>query len=122
MIRRPPRSTLFPYTTLFRSPATGEVYVAMGELHYEWDDLDSAEYRLKEGVKLAERTGQLGSLVDGYVSLSRLKQAQGDTDGALEAAREAERLARSSGVGQFTVEAAAWKSRLHLAQIGRAHV
>src|SRR3712207_7201198 len=23
MIRRPPRSTLFPYTTLFRSPATG---------------------------------------------------------------------------------------------------
>src|SRR3712207_7729755 len=28
MIRRPPRSTLFPYTTLFRSPALprGEVY------------------------------------------------------------------------------------------------
>src|SRR3989449_7933235 len=24
MIRRPPRSTLFPYTTLFRSPLTGE--------------------------------------------------------------------------------------------------
>src|SRR2546422_2898383 len=25
MIRRPPRSTLFPYTTLFRSPRPGEV-------------------------------------------------------------------------------------------------
>src|SRR5438034_8786100 len=25
MIRRPPRSTLFPYTTLFRSPPTGAV-------------------------------------------------------------------------------------------------
>src|SRR2546425_8746613 len=25
MIRRPPRSTLFPYTTLFRSPDTGAV-------------------------------------------------------------------------------------------------
>jgi len=24
MIRRPPRSTLFPYTTLFRSPAFGQ--------------------------------------------------------------------------------------------------
>src|SRR4029079_8062158 len=24
MIRRPPRSTLFPYTTLFRSPAVGD--------------------------------------------------------------------------------------------------
>src|SRR2546422_9259524 len=29
MIRRPPRSTLFPYTTLFRSP-----YVAEGERHF----------------------------------------------------------------------------------------
>src|SRR2546422_7272264 len=27
MIRRPPRSTLFPYTTLFRSPAAGSVTV-----------------------------------------------------------------------------------------------
>jgi LuxR family transcriptional regulator, maltose regulon positive regulatory protein len=97
-------------------PATGEVQVAMGELLYEWDELDSAEDRLKEGVRLAERTGQLGSLVDGYVSLSRLKQAQGDTDGAVETAKDAERLARSSGVRQFVVEAAAWKARLHLAQ------
>jgi LuxR family transcriptional regulator, maltose regulon positive regulatory protein len=97
-------------------PATGEVQVAMGELLYEWDELDSAEDRLKEGVRLAERTGQLGSLVDGYVSLSRLKQAQGDTDGAVETAKDAERLARSSGVRQFIVEAAAWKARLHLAQ------
>src|SRR5438874_6248889 len=30
MIRRPPRSTLFPYTTLFRSHATGEARVAAG--------------------------------------------------------------------------------------------
>src|SRR5690349_24738684 len=28
MIRRPPRSTLFPYTTLFRSPACSELRVA----------------------------------------------------------------------------------------------
>src|SRR3712207_9181045 len=26
MIRRPPRSTLFPYTTLFRSPADKKIY------------------------------------------------------------------------------------------------
>src|SRR3712207_7006273 len=26
MIRRPPRSTLFPYTTLFRSPGTTQLY------------------------------------------------------------------------------------------------
>src|SRR3712207_8068474 len=28
MIRRPPRSTLFPYTTLFRSTPDGTLYVA----------------------------------------------------------------------------------------------
>src|SRR5687767_15587138 len=30
MHRRPPRSTLFPYTTLFRSPATASVAMAVG--------------------------------------------------------------------------------------------
>src|ERR1051325_6527445 len=28
MIRRPPRSTLFPYTTLFRSPSTSNAFAA----------------------------------------------------------------------------------------------
>src|SRR2546426_4137108 len=32
MIRRPPRSTLFPYTTLFRSRGVGEIPVAVAEL------------------------------------------------------------------------------------------
>src|SRR5947208_15888135 len=30
MIQRPPRSTLFPYTTLFRSRALGVVWIAEG--------------------------------------------------------------------------------------------
>src|SRR5256885_12884737 len=33
MIRRPPRSTLFPYTTLFRSPEAGRVLLDGTELH-----------------------------------------------------------------------------------------
>src|SRR3712207_7894425 len=31
MIRRPPRSTLFPYTTLFRSPSVGMADVPLDE-------------------------------------------------------------------------------------------
>src|SRR2546428_10044114 len=31
MIRRPPRSTLFPYTTLFRSPPSGPSFSSVGE-------------------------------------------------------------------------------------------
>src|SRR3712207_9091487 len=45
MIRRPPRSTLFPYTTLFRS-ATGEVAV---------DELDVDDARLLEVVEQRRR-------------------------------------------------------------------
>src|ERR1044072_10053202 len=44
MIRRPPRSTLFPYTTLFRSSLRGErayllniiASVTQGELRFDW--------------------------------------------------------------------------------------
>src|SRR3712207_3081759 len=44
MIRRPPRSTLFPYTTLFRSIQHLAVYV---------DDLDAAiEHLRRHGVSL----------------------------------------------------------------------
>src|SRR3712207_8512348 len=45
MIRRPPRSTLFPYTTLFRSnnpdPSTGWYNRSTGgpKVHFECDDL-----------------------------------------------------------------------------------
>src|SRR5256885_17231270 len=40
MIRRPPRSTLFPYTTLFRSPsrAPGRVAFACSANHAWWFD------------------------------------------------------------------------------------
>src|SRR5256885_8867593 len=38
MIRRPPRSTLFPYTTLFRSsPAAVLVFVGFGRAHAQLD-------------------------------------------------------------------------------------
>src|SRR5256885_12312594 len=35
MIRRPPRSTLFPYTTLFRSAGAG--VLGQGGVDYMWD-------------------------------------------------------------------------------------
>src|SRR2546422_38402 len=37
MIRRPPRSTLFPYTTLFRSVAEGAGEIAIDPVMQPWD-------------------------------------------------------------------------------------
>jgi LuxR family maltose regulon positive regulatory protein len=97
-------------------PATGEVKVVIGELLYEWDELEVAACRLKEGIRLSERMGQLDTLVDGYVALSRLEMAQGNAESALESAWEANSLAQRSGAGEEIVEAAAWNARLHLAR------
>jgi len=97
-------------------PATGEVHVVIGELLYEWDELETAARRLKEGIRLAERMGQLDTLVDGYVALSWAEMAQGTAESALETAQEANSLAQRSGTGEAIVEAAAWNARLHLAR------
>src|SRR5256885_7159825 len=53
MIRRPPRSTLFPYTTLFRSvdPAVREAGRGMGMT--DWQLLTLVELPLGFGVMLA---------------------------------------------------------------------
>jgi LuxR family maltose regulon positive regulatory protein len=88
--------------------------VAVGKLLYEWDELETAARRLKEGIRLAERMGQFDTLVEGYVTLSRLEVAQDNTERALESAREANSLAQRSGAGEAIVEAAAWNARLHL--------
>ena len=96
--------------------ATGEVHVVIGELLYEWDELQAAAHRLTEGISLAERMGQFETLVDGYVALSRVEMAQGTAESALESAQEANSLAQRSGAGEAIVEAAAWNARLHLAR------
>src|SRR3712207_7691107 len=56
MIRRPPRSTLFPYTTLFRSIATGSNYVRIGNtsvatIHGQVAYTFTSDRNTKEGFK-----------------------------------------------------------------------
>jgi LuxR family maltose regulon positive regulatory protein len=95
-------------------PAVGRVRIGLGELLYERDDLAAAERELTLGTGLAERAGELEVLARGQVALSRVRRARGDAEGALELAREAERLARDSGAPQAIADAALWRARLHL--------
>src|SRR3712207_9167556 len=53
MIRRPPRSTLFPYTTLFRSLG-GELVIARGELVEIGDGFRIPELLEATGARLRE--------------------------------------------------------------------
>src|SRR3712207_8164667 len=79
MIRRPPRSTLFPYTTLFRSPAV--------LLRESW----------REGGKVHKRTlANLSALPDDAVEVLR-RALKGET---LISAEESVRVERSLPYGQ----------------------
>src|SRR2546430_4555025 len=60
MIRRPPRSTLFPYTTLFRSPLAHErAAVDGGEDHVLAADVDAALGVARLEVELRRRLRDL---------------------------------------------------------------
>src|SRR5258708_23717897 len=66
MIRRPPRSTLFPYTTLFRSP-TGMFYVRIfaifhDTIHFIW--FKSKRANIVLGSVLGWLTGTMFALLD----------------------------------------------------------
>ncbi len=63
-------------------PAGGLAYVGRGNLEYEWNHLDAATSLLKEGIKLCERTGNGRAILQAYITLAFIKQAQEDTSGA----------------------------------------
>src|SRR2546422_7095837 len=65
MIRRPPRSTLFPYTTLFRSHAPCFVLLVA---HYEHDELIAAPLGLAPARGLADRKSTRLNSSHGYIS------------------------------------------------------
>src|SRR3712207_8479957 len=62
MIRRPPRSTLFPYTTLFRSPVCGSAGPCRGA---RFDLAPSTTERPTRGWYAANHTGHLSLCVRG---------------------------------------------------------
>src|SRR5690242_21188385 len=68
MIRRPPRSTLFPYTTLFRSHQRRELPVGQEARRLDPSDVlledDGERGRLRHGPRSEEHTSELQSHVN----------------------------------------------------------
>ncbi len=95
-------------------PAIGLIHVGLGEVLYEWNDLDTATYHINEGIAIAFQSGYLDIATDGYLVLARLRQARGDHAGAAEALREAEKTAQRNNVERFIAQVAAHQARLAL--------
>ncbi len=64
-----------------QSPLAGIAEIGLGNLYYEWNDLESSGNHFKAGVALANHWKHAESLLNGTLGLARLKHAQGDTPG-----------------------------------------
>ena len=73
---------------------TAELYMGLSELHLEQGDLEAAKVYLLKGEALGEQASLPGFEFLWDIARARIKEAEGDLDGALDLLNEAERLYR----------------------------
>ena len=71
---------------------TADMHVGMSELHRERDDLEAATQHLLRSKEQGEHTGFPQNPYRWRVAMARIREAEGDLDGALDLLQEAERL------------------------------
>ena len=71
---------------------TADMYVGMSELYRERNDLHAATQHLLRSKELGELAGLPQNRYRWCVAMARIREAQGDLDGALDLLYEAERL------------------------------
>ncbi len=99
-----------------RQPIAGMALIGLGLMELERYDLEAATRYLTEGIELVEKWGEAGA-INGYIGLARVRQAQGDEQGALEAIQTAQRLAeRFDAMDLDDITVALCRARLWIAQ------
>jgi LuxR family transcriptional regulator, maltose regulon positive regulatory protein len=71
---------------------TADMYVGMSEVHRERDDLPAATQQLLRSQELGEHIGLPQNRYRWRVAMARIRQAEGDLDGAVDLLNEAERV------------------------------
>jgi LuxR family maltose regulon positive regulatory protein len=77
-------------------PLVGWVYIRMGELLYEWNELAQAWDHVSQGLERAELGGDVRAMMAGYLIAGRLKLTQGDVEAAGEYLAQARPLAENA--------------------------
>jgi LuxR family maltose regulon positive regulatory protein len=100
---------------------TADMYVGMSELLRERNELDAATQHLLRSKQLGELIGLPQNRYRWHVAMSRIREAQGDLDGAVDLLGEAERL-YMSGLAPNVRPIAALRARVWVAQgrLGKA--
>jgi LuxR family maltose regulon positive regulatory protein len=91
-------------TGLHCLPDLSLAYLGLADVHYEWNELDTAEQHVREAIALGEPGGSLGLLMNGYTLLARIRQARGDVQEAREIIRALEQVIHQRDVVQATAD------------------
>jgi LuxR family maltose regulon positive regulatory protein len=94
-------------------PEEASAYVGLGEIRREWNALTPALETLTRGLELANLIGEMSILSTGYMTLARVKYAQGETEQAFEVLQQAEQRLH---IPPHTAQLVACRVRLWIAQ------
>ena len=98
-----------------RLPAAGLGHLRLSDALLHQNDLEGALGHVREGIELCKQWGMANPLWEGYLGLAWVLQATGDEAGALDAMREAQRVATSMSLA-IARATAADQASLYLAQ------
>ncbi len=96
-------------------PHVGMAHLGLAEVLYERDELIAAQEHATQGVALSRHLAFTQPLASSLGMLARIRQAQGDPSGALEAIGQAERVKLSPQVVSLLNPVPVWRARLLLA-------
>jgi LuxR family transcriptional regulator, maltose regulon positive regulatory protein len=96
-------------------PHVGMAHIGMAEVLYERDELNTAHRHATQGIALSQQLAYTQPLATGLGMLARIRQAQGDLAGALEAIGQAQRVPLSPQVVTLHNPVPVWGARLLLA-------
>jgi LuxR family maltose regulon positive regulatory protein len=97
-------------------PAIGWVYLRLGELLYEWNDLGRVREYLARGLERSELGGDVRALIAGYVLAARLHLTEGDVETASAFLERARPLVEQAPFPDWTGRFARCQVDLWLAQ------
>ncbi|MBE7549659.1 MAG: hypothetical protein HS126_01095 [Anaerolineales bacterium] len=97
-------------------PVIGWVYIRMGEILYEWNELEQASDHLTQGLARAELGGDVRAMIAGYLLAGRLRLTAGDAEAAADYLERARPLVENAPFPDWTDRFARLQLELWLAQ------
>jgi LuxR family maltose regulon positive regulatory protein len=91
----------------------GILHIGLARVHYQWNELSEAMRNLDTGLALMETASYRHEMLLGYLTLARIRLAQGDGDDAWKAIRTGEEYCSNAGIGR-NPHLERFKANLHL--------